>query len=186
MTSEKERLGSLILCVAMLLIFMQVAPQENASAGLNEEWARTYNGYKNGLDMSYRIIVDESSNVYVTGPSWGGGGCVGGVCGGPMHDFTTIKYDRFGVEQWARRWNGEGDAYDIPKDMTRDPTTGNIYVVGESTSEYGYFYDELDYAVVAYDSAGTELWVRTFEGTAEENDSAYAVTVDPSSGNGRR
>lgn len=169
----------------MLLMLLQFAPQENASAVMNEDWVAIYEGpIDNAMDVSEVVIADDMGNVYVTGWSWHGGGCVGGVCSGPMYNFVTAMYNETGVEQWVSVYNhATGDAYDIPWDMARDPTSGNLYVVGESTSEFSFFYDELDYSIVAYDASGTELWVRNFDGTANENDSAYAVAVDPASGN---
>jgi PKD repeat protein len=151
---------------------------------MNEEWVASYIGpLNNARDVSEVVVTDDMGNAYVTGWSWHGGGCVGGVCTGPMYNFVTVKYNETGVEQWTQIYNHmPGDAYDIAWDMARDPNSGNLYVVGESTSEFGYFYDYLDYSIVAYDSAGTELWVRTYDSYGE-NDSAYAVAVDPVSGN---
>jgi PKD repeat protein len=166
-------------------MLFQFAPQENASAAMNEEWVAIYEGpITNAMDVSEVVVTDDMGNVYVTGWSWHGGGCVGGVCTGPMYNFVTVKYNETGVEQWTSIYNhAEGDAYDIPWDMARDPNSGNLYVVGESTSEFSYFYDKLDYSIVAYDSGGTELWVQNYDSTYGENDSAYAVAVDPASGN---
>src|SRR5260370_42433822 len=55
-----------------------------------------------------------------------------------------------------------------------DSKTGNVYVTGESRG-IGTFDD---YATVAYDSNGTELWVARYNGPGNGYDIASAIAVD--------
>jgi PKD repeat protein len=183
MINDKTKLESMIVCGLMLFLFFQLAPQENASAGLTEEWTAFYEGPIEGPDLADVIIVDDAGNVYVAGYSWNGGACGGGSCNGPYYDFLTVMYNEDGVEQWSARFNGPTNCYDILEDMARDPNTGNVYVSGSTSTDPLMSYGALDYQIVAYSATGAELWNRTFDGTANDNDSAYAMAVDPSSGN---
>jgi hypothetical protein len=73
------------------------------SAG-EERWVARYNGVGNGYDRAEDIAVDEDGNVYVTGYSLGSG---------TEYDYTTIKYDSAGVEQWVARYNGSTNEDDL-------------------------------------------------------------------------
>lgn len=53
---------------------------------------------------------------------------------------------------------------------------GNVYVTGESQGDNG----DLDYATIAYDSDGNQLWVARYDGPANGDDSAVAVALDSS------
>jgi hypothetical protein len=73
--------------------------------------------------------------------------------------FTTIKYDFNGVQQWVRSYNGTGNSTDAPADLIMD-AAGNIYVTGQSTGDG----TNHEYATIKYDAAGTEQWVRRYDG----------------------
>ena len=70
----------------------------------NIKWIRTFNGPANETDQANDIELDEEGNVYVTGGSKGIG---------TDFDFTTIKYDSSGNEQWVVRYNGPAFKSDI-------------------------------------------------------------------------
>ena len=131
------------------------------SPGGAELWVRRYDS-GNGEDVPAAIACD-ASGIYVTGRS--------------NYDYTTIKYDFDGDEQWVRSYNGTGNSSDSPADLILD-TAGNIYITGQS---YGVNTNE-DYATIKYDTAGTEQWVRRYDGpttvVANDYDRAAALTVD--------
>src|SRR5216683_2225671 len=130
-----------------------------------ELWVARYNGPANGYDVPSAIAVDSTGNVYVTGSSWGGAET--------MFDFATIKYDATGAELWVARYNGPASSGDWATAIAVDDT-GNIYVTGGSVG-IGTL---IDYATVAYDSNGTELWVARYNGPANGYDIANAIAVD--------
>lgn len=129
-------------------------------------WVRVYNGPANGRDIGQSIAFDQSGNVYVTGQS------VGSTS---LADYVTIKYNSAGVQQWATRYNGPGNDNDYPYSIAVD-NSGNSYVTGYSTgSGTGY-----DFATIKYNSSGSQVWVRTYNGTGNGNDFVRDLVLDGS------
>lgn len=131
-----------------------------------QQWVARYNGPGNGDDEARSLKVDASGNVYVTGESVGAG---------TGSDYTTIKYNAGGVQQWVSRYNGPGNSFDFVESMaiTED---GNIFITGRSTgSETG-----ADYATIKYNSAGAQQWVARYNGGANSSDLANDVVADKS------
>jgi hypothetical protein len=137
----------------------------------NQLWVSTYDGppdeegYQDGASA---IAVDNSGNVYVTGASGG--------CNGNPYDYATVKYAPNGNELWARRYDGPGDWMDIANAIAVDGS-GNVYITGCSFAEMHY-----DYATIKYDTDGEQLWVKSYDGGAEDynHDYATAIAVDGS------
>jgi len=128
-----------------------------------QQWVRSYNGTGNGSDTPADLIVDGAGNIYVTGQSDGSGTNV---------DYATIKYDAAGNEQWVRRYDGPttvvASDYDRAVALAVD-VDGNVFVTGNSAD---------DFATVKYDAAGTEIWVRRYNGPAAGADWATSIAVD--------
>ncbi len=134
------------------------------SAG-QEQWVARYNGPANDADDAFAIAVDSSGNVCVTGTSLGSGA---------FDDYTTIKYNSAGQEQWVARYPGP-IAWAIAVDGS-----GNVYVTGESV-ESGGRRTNIDYATIKYNSAGQEQWVARYNGSRNGGyDRAQAIAVDGS------
>ena len=137
------------------------------------------------------IAVDDSGNIYVTGPSgtkkYGAGGWVGAWGGidiavDPSHnvyvaggtsDYVTIKYHPNGDIAWVKSYDGPAHSSDRASGIAVDGS-GNVYVTGYSwgIETYG------DYATIKYDPDGDTLWVRRYE--VGVPDSATAIAVDAS------
>ena len=130
------------------------------SPGGVELWVRRYDS-GNGEDVPAAIASD-ASGIYVTGRS--------------NSAITTIKYDFDGDQQWARSYNG-GHGSDAPAAVALD-AAGNVYVTGQSFGSG----TNADYATIKYDAAGSELWVRRYDGPttvpASDYDRAAALAVD--------
>lgn len=120
------------------------------SAGA-QQWIRTYNGPANHHDQAYDIAIDNASNVYVTGGSFGIG---------TERDFLTIKYNSNGDTLWTRRYNGPGNDLDEAVAVVLD-SEGNVYVTGYSDSG-----NSLDYYTIKYNSAGEQQWASRYDGQA--------------------
>lgn len=131
----------------------------------NELWTARYNGTGNDDDIAVSVEVTNSGNVIVSGTS----------VGNPTsEDYLTIMYNSNGAEQWTARYNYDlVDDIEIAKSMTVDGF-GNVYVTGFS---YGLSKNE-DYAVVKYNSAGTEQWVARYNGPSDSYDISTDIITD--------
>jgi cell division septation protein DedD len=88
-------------------------------------------------------------------------------------DYTTIKYDASGTEQWVARYDGPGNADDYANAIAVDGL-GNVYVTGYSAGSDG----TRDYATIKYDASGTEQWAARYNGPGNADDYANAIAVD--------
>lgn len=129
-------------------------------------WVNRYNGPANGNDEIRKLAVDNSGNVYVTGQSQGIGTGI---------DFATVKYDAAGNQLWVKRYNGPANGEDMALGIKID-NTGNCCVTGYSKGSGGSA--DYDYATIKYDPAGNELWVKRYDGPANNNDAASGIAID--------
>src|SRR6266498_3613100 len=141
------------------------ATAKYGSAG-QELWVARYNGAGNGEDDANAMASDGSGNVYVTGASLGSG---------TFDDYTTVKYNSAGQEQWVARYTGP-IAWAIAVDGS-----GNVYVTGESV-ESGGRRTNIDYATIKYNSAGQQQWVARYNGPGNGNEEAASTIVVDGSG----
>jgi len=132
----------------------------------DQQWAQRYNGLGNGYDAPYGIALDSSANVYVTGTSTGDG---------TGFDYTTIKYNNDGQQQWVQSYNGSGNGYDAAQALTVD-ASGNVCVTGNSTAENGL----ADCVTIKYDTNGNQQWVKAYDGEAHGTDYGNAIAADGS------
>lgn len=86
------------------------------------KWTARYNGPSNGYDEGKALAVDITGNVYVTGYSY---------TTGANNDYTTIKYDSTGVQQWITKYNGTGNNVDQAASIAVD-NIGNVFITGLS------------------------------------------------------
>ena len=130
----------------------------------NLQWASRYNGTGNSTDIGRSIAVDANGNVSVTGYSIGSG---------TGYDYTTIRYDAAGTQQWVQRYDGPGSGNDIPAAVALD-SSGNTYITGYSLGNG----TGLDYATIKYDANGAQAWIERFNGAGNGDDSASSLALD--------
>lgn len=162
--------GTILLLVLVVFMGMTMNVGAHISSLVSEEWIRRYDGPVNGADYGTAMDLDSSGNVYVTGYGEGSG---------TDHDFVTIAYDLDGDVLWTKRYNGPTGNGDYANAIVVDDSSGNVYVTGHSRST-GVF---TDYATVAYNSDGTELWTARYDGPPGKGDVPVAIAVDEGSGN---
>jgi PKD repeat protein len=127
-------------------------------------WATAYDDPNTISDMPVDLEVDSVGNVYVTGNCrsvW------------TNYDYTTVAYDSSGTQLWVAKYYNPGNNPDHVTAMAVD-SLDNIYVTGYSWNSG----TERDYATVAYDSSGNELWVARYNGPAYGNDIAWDIDVN--------
>ena len=102
-----------------------------------QEWVARYNAPGNpfGTDRANAVALDAAGNVYVTGESDGAE---------TETDYATVKYDALGQQQWATRYDGPGDAFDIATALAVD-ASGKVYVTGRSSYLGGSVYTTIKY-----------------------------------------
>ena len=133
------------------------------SAGV-EQWVRRYDGPGHLNDRVTALDIDNAGNVYVTGST------LNEVTG---YDYTTIKYDPLGNEQWVSHYHHEsGFSTDEASDLAVD-AWGNAYVTGSSADHL----TGIDYATIKYNSLGSPSWVARYSGNGKLPDSATALAV---------
>ena len=130
------------------------------------QWDQIYNGPGNSFDTARDIAVDSEGNVFVTGSSVGGG---------TDYDYSTIKYNSDGVQQWVQRYNGPGNQFDFPRAIAVD-NEGSVYVTGLSNGGATTYRE--DYATIKYSSDGVERWVQRYNDTGNQTDEAKSIAVD--------
>lgn len=130
-------------------------------------WVSRYNGPDSSEDIAASIAIDAVGNSYVTGY---------GRDVGTNYNYTTIKYNSLGAEQWVKIYDG-GDLWDYAYAIAVD-SAANVYITGESDGDLTSFIDP-DYVTIKYNTSGATQWVRRYNaGTGNLRDIAYAITVD--------
>ncbi|MBI1804391.1 MAG: SBBP repeat-containing protein [Ignavibacteria bacterium] len=135
------------------------------NGSLGRTWTARYNGTGGLADGAVGLALDASSNVYVTGWSYGTG---------TSADIATVKYSSGGIEQWVARYDGTGSDLDIATAIT--VSQNNVYVTGWS---YGGTSAD-DFVTIKYNSAGTEQWVARLDGSGNAGDYPSSLSVDAS------
>jgi hypothetical protein len=153
------------ILIVIVLMLITVCTQ----AQVTQRWVQRYNGSGNLSDQGKKVLVDKTTgDVYVTGEAYGSAS---------GNDIVTIKYNSLGILQWVSTYNGTGNSDDYASDMVLD-NLGNIIVTGSTSSSSS----GLDYITIKYNTSGTRLWTKKYNGTANQTDHATSIAVDGLSG----
>lgn len=136
------------------------------SAAFAQVWASQYDGPDSNYDEARSIAVDAAGNVYVTGTSQ--------TLVLTNYNYSTVKYNSSGVQQWAKNYNGTGDDVDRANIVKLD-AAGNVYVTGKSV---GAGADAEDAFTIKYDNAGTTKWTARYNGPSADYDEGKDLAVD--------
>jgi len=132
---------------------------------LFQSWIATYNGSAGSDDFVQGIAVDREGNVYEAG-----------YAKESSYDYVTLKYDSTGKLLWRAVYDAAGKS-DQATALALDDS-GNVYVTGSSQLDSAYGSSGWDFLTLKYDSNGTQVWARRFNGSASGDDLASAIAVD--------
>ena len=136
-----------------------------------QKWAARYHGPYAGANNATALAVDPSNrNVYVTGVS---------AQSATKFRYATVAYSGTGARLWATHYSGPHGGTNIATAVAVDPGNHAVYVTGQSAGKK----TGLDYATVAYDPVGTQLWALRYNALAHGsgNDEPMGIGVDPTS-----
>jgi len=118
---------------------------------------------RGGRDRSTGMAIDASNNIYITGLSDNGNN----------FDYWTLKYDAAGTLQWQQPFDFVED--DRATAIVVD-AAGNCYITGQSDGDASANLN-YDYQTVAYNTAGTQIWQKRYDGTASNDDTPNSISV---------
>jgi hypothetical protein len=128
-------------------------------------WSRLFSGSDGNNDKINALVVDGSSNCYVTGK-------VKSVS--TAEDFMTIKYNSIGDTLWTKKYTTNGLGLDEGTDIILSQISG-VYVTGYSYNSS----TNNDYYTLKYnETTGAQIWATRFDGPASNSDKAARMAVD--------
>jgi len=125
-------------------------------------WNKTSGGAH--FDNGYGIVLDDLSNVFITGSTRS--------YGPSDEDVILLKYNSDGNLLWYKTWGGT--FHEGGRGIALDGS-GNLFITG-ITDKYEQGVD--DVFVLKYDSKGNLLWNETWGG--DSDDRGYGIVVDGS------
>jgi hypothetical protein len=139
------------------------------SSSGNYLWTSQFNNNAvNGEDRGFKLQIDGSGNVYV----------LGNTDSNPLflvnEDILLVKYSSLGVQQWVKQYNGIANLEDDPTDLCYLPS-GKIVLTGSTNNSAND-----DIITIAYNTSGTQLWLKTFVGIGGGKDEPSEMEFDNS------
>ena len=132
-----------------------------------QQWTHLYNG--GGNDVALQMEMDASENLYITGNS--------DNASLTNTDIVTLKYNASGVQQWVERLDGGGND---TTDAIKLDTAGNVIVAGTLDTDTSATTINNNMGLVKYDNNGNQLWLASYDGTANTDDQASDIAIDAS------
>jgi hypothetical protein len=128
-----------------------------------QQWA----GSSGTQNFFYKNITktDASQNIYTAGATLNGSG---------NYDLLLVKYNKSGVVQWTKQYDGAGNGADMATGIHIDGS-GNVYVTG-TTYVNGTNYNDI--LTIKYNSSGTQQWLSTYNGSGSSYDAGGAIIVN--------
>ena len=132
----------------------------------NELWT-AIRDLDSNIDVMYGMEIDNNENIYLTGQT------------GPFghSKIVTLKYDKFGSEQWVSIYNGIpttlGFFDNVSTQLVLD-NQNNVYITGTSNG----ITTGSDFVTLKYNNLGAFQWDIRYGETLPGFDKAYSLSVD--------
>lgn len=127
-------------------------------------WEAWFDGPSHGNDLGLAVAIDDNDNVNVAG--YQSGDTTG-------WDMVVLKYNSNGQLLWATGYQTLDEDYAVELALGRN---NDLFVVGNSGNPY---YLTWDYVTMRLNAAsGDTLWIRRYNGPADEHDEAAGLVVD--------
>jgi hypothetical protein len=127
-------------------------------------WTSPYAGPSGSFNQGNKLVLDDHANVYAVGY---------GTSSRGDSDIILVKFRAAGSWLWTKRIDTRKHLDDEGVDLAWRGTS--IYVAG---GRYTIISQQRGVAVARYTTAGTRLWLRTWQGTAKAVDYPKALAVD--------
>jgi hypothetical protein len=131
-----------------------------------QQWIGEYNYYQDSWATC--LLLDNFNNVYCTGFSNNSNN---------NNDLFLAKFDTTGTLKWSQRYDSgaiSGDNHDEGNALAFDELSSSIYVTGRSTNSN----NTPDFITIKYDTAGSQQWIKRFNGLGDYNDIPWDIKLD--------
>ncbi|MEO8513613.1 MAG: SBBP repeat-containing protein [Ignavibacteria bacterium] len=128
------------------------------------QWRSVYKGTGYNTDKPIGIVIDNNDNIYICGYTTRTGGNI---------DYLTVKFNSSGTQQWAKLYNGTSNGEDRAWGIIVD-NSGNVFVTGTSAATSS----GKNCVTIKYNSAGNEVWVKSFDGPSHKDDAGMSIVKD--------
>jgi len=140
------------------IFVMKIAPSGEVLWTKTEDGQFHFNAAGNG------IAVSGTGTIYVTGYF---------SSSASNSNIAVVKYNSAGNLEWSKEINGEGNNEDNAWGIVVDDVD-IVYVTGYTTA----LLNNIDCYTASFNSAGTLLWSKTFNGSGNQTDKAWGIVVD--------
>lgn len=122
---------------------------------------------------AHAAMNSDGSRIYVTGQSIDAGND-----GNRDSDIVTVAYDSAGNQLWARTYVGTV-GNDFGYSVAISPDGNSVYVSGSTETDNSVYPSYSDVILLAYDSAGQQLWVSSYDDPLTVSDSVGTMVLTP-------
>jgi hypothetical protein len=130
------------------------------------KWIQKDSGPAKTNNFASDIAIDKSDNIYIAGANF---------LSAFESDIITVKYNSNGKRIWLARFHKpEYGNFLCRAKKIRVDSFHNVYVIGTISNPH----TTDDYLLIKYNAFGFEEWVRTYNGTGNDDDQPIGAVID--------